>query len=84
MAGAAQNALAEIAANLRPGNWTKTKTSEEDVRTFNVWYKSYGRWTNICMHGINIDDMQKWDLVVATGVPDLHNVIKETDIIMIS
>ena len=84
MAGAAaQMAMAAISANLHPGGWTKGEGTEENLRSFNQWFESYERWTNVCMKGMNLDITQKWDMFVATGGTDLHDIVKEAGIIMI-
>ena len=83
MAGAAaQMAMAAISANLHPGGWTKGESTEENLRSFNEWYESYQRWNNVCMKGMALDITQKWDMFVATGGTDLHDVVKEAGIIM--
>ena len=85
MAGAqhaAQVAMSAISANLHPGGWTKGENTEENLRSFNQWFESYGRWTNVCMRGVDMHITQKWDLFVATGGSDLHDVIKEAGIVM--
>ena len=75
-------ALAAISASLHPGGWTKGEGTEENLRSFNQWFEAYGRWTNVCMKGIDLDITQKWDLFVATGGTDLHDVVKEAGIVM--
>ena len=81
-AGAAQNAMALIGANLHPGGWSKGESHEENLRTFNKWYKAYCRYTNVCLRSINVDVTQKWDLFAATGGDDLADAIEEAGIIM--
>ena len=80
---AAQNAMALIGANLHPGGWTKGESHEENLRTFNKWYKAYCRYTNVCLRSINVDVTQKWDLFAATGGEDLCDAMEEAGIIMI-
>ena len=63
----AANTLAQIAANIHPGKWTKAEMSE--------------RWTNLCLTGINLQPAQLWNLLISTGGPDLHDVIKEAKVI---
>ena len=63
----AANTLAQITANIHPGKWTKAEMSE--------------RWTNLCLTGINLQPGQLWNLLISTGGPDLHDVIKEAEVI---
>ena len=78
---AASNALAAISGHLHPGQWQKTKRAEENLRSFNKWYDSYKRWTNVCLQGIQMDDSMRWDMIIAAGGEDLHNFIKEANIV---
>ena len=81
MAGqAANNALAQISGHLHPGKWEKTERAEENLRSFNKWYESYKRWTNICLRGIQMDDSMRWDMLIATAGDHLHDIIKEASI----
>ena len=82
MAGDAQatnNALAAISANLHPGNWVKTDRAEENIRSFNQWFEQYKRWTNVCIRGVPLDDSIKWDILIAAGGPNLHDVMGESN-----
>ena len=78
---AANNALAAISGHLHPGAWQKTERAEENLRSFNEWYESYKRWTNVCLRGIDMDESMKWDMLIAAGGKDLHNFIKEANIV---
>ena len=77
---AAQNAMALIGANLHPGGWKKGDSHEENLRTFNKWFKAYGRYTNVCLRGVNIDDTQKWDIFAATGGDDIYDAMEEAGV----
>ena len=79
---AANSTLATISGHFHPGAWTKVDSPEENARSFNEWYDRYQRWTNICLRGFNMDDSMKWDMMVAAGGKDLHNVMKEAAIQM--
>lgn len=78
----AQAALAAIAAHINPGPWTKSDTSEENLRMYDLWYESYCKWADVCMSGLNLSDSQKWAMLVATGGTHLHVVVKEAEIEM--
>ena len=80
---AAQNAMALIGANLHPGGWKKVESHEENLRTFNKWFKAYGRYTNACLCGVNIDDRQKWDIFAATGGDGVYDAMEEAGIVTI-
>ena len=84
MAGqnAANTAMAAVSANLHPGNWTKTEKAEENLRSFNKWIDKYRRWTNVCLRGVDMDDSMKWDMLIAAAGDDLHDIIKETAIVL--
>ena len=77
---AANNALAAISAHLHPGQWQKTERAEENLRSFNKWFEAFTHWTNVCLRGINMDDSMRWDMLIAAGGDDLHNIIKEAEI----
>ena len=57
-----------------PGNWAKGELSEENLQTFNLWFESFNRWTNVCMRGLALEISQKWDLFLETYGPHLHNI----------
>ena len=80
---AANNALAAISANLHPGHWVKTEAAEENLRSFNEWFDSYQRWTNVCLRGVQMDDSMKWDMLVAAAGTDLHDIMKEAGIVTV-
>ena len=78
--------LAQIAASIHPGKWVKGETSEDSLKKFDRWIEAYTRCTNLCL----INPQQKltlprqWDLLISTGGNDLHNIIKEAQIITIA
>ena len=78
---AAKNLLAAISGHLHPSQWQKTERAEEYLRSFNKWYDSYKGWTNVCLRGIDMDDSMRWDMIIAAGGEDLHNIIKEANIV---
>ena len=70
----AQSALAQIAANIHPGKWTKGESSLESLCMFHLWIDTYNQWTNICLMGVVLNDTQKWDLLVIkmAGIITFH------------
>ena len=72
---AGQGALAQIAATLNPGAWTKDTSPEENLRTFNRYIVEYGRWYGICAAQLNLTGSQRWDLFLATGGKDLEDLV---------
>ena len=79
---ATNTALANISAQLHPGRWTKTERAEENLRLFKKWFQSYKRWTNVCLRGVPMDDSMKWDMLIAAAGDDLHDIIKESGIVL--
>ena len=58
----------------------KDREGRGELRSFKKWLDSYNRWTNVCLRRINMDDSMRWDMIIAAGGDDLHNIIKEADI----
>ena len=71
----ANNALSAIAANLAQGEWIKTTSADENLKTFNKYLVKYQRWMNICCRDIAMDDSQKLDLLLATAGADLEDLM---------
>ena len=61
----------------------KGESSEDSLKKFDRWIESYIRWTNLCL--INAQPLampRQWDLLISTGGHDLHNIIKEAQVII--
>ena len=68
-------ALATIAANLSPGEWTKTNSDEENGCSFDKWIRKYERWESIACGALNHTPAQRWNLLLATCGSDLEDII---------
>ena len=61
MAGAIQ----AIVGALKPGEWKKDTSAEENLKTFNLYMDDFQRWLDIGEMD-NFSDKQKWSLLIAT------------------
>ena len=68
-------ALAAIAANLSPGEWSKTNSAEENGVSFSKWITKYERWESIACGALNHTIEQRWNLLLATGGSDLEDIL---------
>ena len=68
-------ALAAIAANLSPGEWSKTNSAEENGTSFARWITKYERWESIACGALNHTIEQRWNLLLATGGSDLEDIL---------
>ena len=68
-------ALATIAANLAPSQWTKTTSAEENSTSFEKWINQYERWESIACGGLGHTDTQRWNLLLASGGSDLKDIL---------
>lgn len=60
----------------------KGDSSEDSLKKFDRWIEAYMRWTNLCL--INTPALARpcqWDLLISTGGQDLHDIIKEVQVI---
>ena len=67
--------MAAIAANLAPGEWTKTTAAEENGTSFSKWITKYERWESIACGALNHTIEQRWNLLLATGGSDLEDIL---------